>query len=213
MPEDEPAWNLLLDLKDIVELVVCPVHTEASIAFLESKISDHSHRFKEVCPDKRPLPKHHFLSHYPSLIRQFGPLALLWMIRFESKHSFFKNIVRHTNCFKNIPLSLATKHQLMIGHYMHSASFVNLPIQVCHGSPVPAEVLKDDISHCIYQTYPDITVVNLTQNVTVDGINYKQGMLLAHGSLGRLPQFIRIEHVCVCRESSVHSEEKKFLVH
>ena len=26
-PEDEPAWQLILDLKDIVDLVVCPIHT------------------------------------------------------------------------------------------------------------------------------------------------------------------------------------------
>lgn len=38
VPEDEPAWLLILTLKDIVELVVAPVHSDESIAFLEFKI-------------------------------------------------------------------------------------------------------------------------------------------------------------------------------
>lgn len=39
IPEDEPAWKVILDLKDITELVVAPVHCEESVAYLECKIS------------------------------------------------------------------------------------------------------------------------------------------------------------------------------
>ena len=34
VPEDEPAWQVLMDRKDIVELVVAPVHTEESVAYV-----------------------------------------------------------------------------------------------------------------------------------------------------------------------------------
>ncbi|KAK7898452.1 hypothetical protein WMY93_019305 [Mugilogobius chulae] len=197
IPEDEEAWQLLLDLKDIVELVVCPVHTDDTIAFLQSRIYDHNHRFKDVFPDKRPLPKHHFVSHYPSLIRLFGPLALLWTIRFESKHTFFKSVARHTNCFRNIALTLANKHQVMMGHYLHLSDGEKTSLQVSHISPVPVEVLKDDIAVCFSQKYPDIAVVNFAQSVTVDGANYKKGMIVAHGSLAGLPLFAEIVQLCV----------------
>lgn len=60
IPEDEPAWKVLLDLKDIVEIVVAPVHYEESVAYLEFKISEHRQRYKEVFPDQGLLPKHHF---------------------------------------------------------------------------------------------------------------------------------------------------------
>lgn len=39
VPSDEPAWQVILDLKDIAELVVAPVHCLESIAYLECKIS------------------------------------------------------------------------------------------------------------------------------------------------------------------------------
>lgn len=41
VPKDEPAWFLLMDLKEITELVVVPVLCDDSLAFLESKIMEH----------------------------------------------------------------------------------------------------------------------------------------------------------------------------
>ena len=48
IPEHEPAWQVLLDLKEIVELVVAPVHNNESIAYLECKISDHRQGYRVV---------------------------------------------------------------------------------------------------------------------------------------------------------------------
>lgn len=89
VPEDEPAWQVLLNLKDIVELVVAPVHTHESLAYLDSKISEHGKRYQELFPNVKLLPKHHYLEHYPKLIQLFGPLVGFWTMRFEAKHSFF----------------------------------------------------------------------------------------------------------------------------
>lgn len=68
VPNDEPAWQVILDLKDIVELVVAHVHSAESIAYLERKISEHRKRYQEVFPDRNLLPKH-FLEHYPEMIK------------------------------------------------------------------------------------------------------------------------------------------------
>lgn len=55
VPEDEPAWLVLMDLKDIIELVVAPVHSDDCISYLESKIIEHRHRYKELFPGVRLL--------------------------------------------------------------------------------------------------------------------------------------------------------------
>lgn len=89
IPEHEPVWQVLLDLKQIVELVVAPVHSDESLAYLQSKISDHRRRYQEVFPNNKLLPKHHYIEHYAELIKFFGPLVELWTLRFEAKHSFF----------------------------------------------------------------------------------------------------------------------------
>lgn len=56
-------------------------------------------------------PKHHFMVHYSRVIRQMGPLVHMGMMRFESKHKFFKNIARGVNNFMNINKTLAITHQ------------------------------------------------------------------------------------------------------
>ena len=88
MPEDEKAWQLLMDLKHIVELVVSSKLSDESLRYLESNISDHRQLFTDVFPNERFLPIHHFLEHYPNLICCFGSLADLWTMRYEAQHCF-----------------------------------------------------------------------------------------------------------------------------
>lgn len=79
-------------------------------------------RFFDVFPMEKLIPKHHFLEHYPDLIKAFGPLVAMWTMRFEGKHSCFKHVVRHTNSFKNILLSLTRKHQLLMAYQAQNPS-------------------------------------------------------------------------------------------
>lgn len=77
VPENEPARQVILDVKDIVELVVAPVHTDETIAYLEAKIYHtiyHRQRYLELFPHIKLLLKHHYIEHYPQKIHCFGPL-------------------------------------------------------------------------------------------------------------------------------------------
>lgn len=200
IPEDELAWQVVLDLKDIVELAVAPVHTDTTIAYLESKISDHRHRYCELFPDARIKPKQHYIEHYPEMIRCFGPLVGLWTMRFEAKHSFFKQVARHTNCFKNVTYSLSAKHQLMVGYYMYSSSLKKSSLEVTSVSTVPVDVLNEEVALSIKRKYPDVTEVNLAKNVSSNGLNYRNGMIVAHGSTGGLPEFAEILQMCIVKD-------------
>lgn len=48
VPDDEPAWQLILHLKYIVNLVVFPIHCAETIVYLEFKISEHQQLVREV---------------------------------------------------------------------------------------------------------------------------------------------------------------------
>lgn len=200
VPEGEMAWQILLDLKDIVELVVAPTHTDESIAYLGGKISEHRQKYQELFPGVQLLPKHHYLEHYPQLIRMFGPLVCLWTMRFEAKHSFFKQVVRHTNCFKNVPLSLATKHQLMISYHLRSSSFEETSLEVTNVSTVPLDCLKQEIAQTIEKNFPGTTEVHLSKCVSSKGVHFRKGMIVAHGSTSGLPDFGEILQICVVQE-------------
>ncbi|XP_054592203.1 uncharacterized protein [Nothobranchius furzeri] len=201
VPENEPAWLVLMDLKDITELVVAPVHSDDSLAFLESKILEHRQRYQALFPDIKLLPKHHYLEHYPQMIKLFGPVVGQWTMRFEAKHSFFKKIVRHTSCYKNIPLSLALRHQMMIAYHLSSPSFSTSELEVSAVSTLPVDLLKDEIAQTIRDRFPDTPEVHLTQSVTVNGITYKKGMVLVHRATGGLPEFCEIDQICILHQS------------
>ena len=46
--------------------------------------------------------KHHFIEHYPELIRESGLLIHMWTMRFEAKRAYFKTVVSESRCFKNV---------------------------------------------------------------------------------------------------------------
>lgn len=203
VPCEEPAWHILTDLKDIVDLVVSPVHTEDSIAYLGFKISEHRIKFQEVFPDVNLKPKHHYLEHYPYLIRKFGPLVALWTVRFEAKHSFFKRVARNIRCFKNVLLSLSQRHQYQIAYHLHAISFAKPPLEVTDVSTVHIDVLNKDISNALRQKSPDMDNVCLAKSVAYNGIIYKCGMILIHGSLGGLPEFGEIIQMVILQDKLI----------
>ena len=188
-----------MDLKDIVELVVSPVHTDETIRHLDIKIAEHRHRYLQVFPEAKLLPKHHFLEHYPQLIKAFGPLAALWTMRFEAKHSFFKRVVRHTSCFRNILLSLAVKHQFMLAYHFHGTDILKPALSVSNLSTVPVDILKENIQEAVQRKFPGETCVKVTNTVTCYGTCYSVGMILPYGSTGGLPDFVELNLILVMR--------------
>lgn len=192
---------MILDLKDIVELVVAPVHTDETVAYLEAKIYDHRRRYLDLFPHVKLLPKHHYLEHYPQMIRHFGPLVALWTMRFEAKHSFFKQVARHTNCFKNIPLSLATKHQFMLAYHTQTSNFKKSHLEVTDVSIMPVDVLSEGVRSKLHQRYPEVTEVHMAKHLSYNGICYSKGMLIVHGSEDGLPKFNDIIQLCIVKEN------------
>ncbi|KAI3364809.1 hypothetical protein L3Q82_001004 [Scortum barcoo] len=83
VPEGDDAWAILMDLKDIVQLVFSPSFTEESIQYMQTKISDHQQGLQVVFPDFKLRPKHHDVEHYPELKKRFGPLVHLWTMRMK----------------------------------------------------------------------------------------------------------------------------------
>merc|ERR1719357_196298 len=71
----------------------------------------------------RPRPKHHILSHYPDLYLKHGPLKDVWAMRMESKHTFFKGVLRTSKNFKNVALTCARRHQMSQISYFYYGLF------------------------------------------------------------------------------------------
>lgn len=107
VPENDDAWSVILDLKDIVELLAPSTFTDESLCYLDAKINEHRKLLLNVFPGLKLKPKHHFLEHYAHISCCFGPLVEFWTIHFEAKHSLFKKVVCDVSNFKNILLTLS----------------------------------------------------------------------------------------------------------
>ncbi len=203
VPEDEPAWEVLMTLKDVVELVMAPLHTDETIGYMQSKISEHRYRYFEVFPEEKVRPKHHFLKHYPWLTTVYGPLVHFWTMRFEAKHRFFKRIVRQTGCFRNILMTMARKHQSMIAYHTNNCNNQRPALSVSQRTLVAVDVLKDGIKESFARKFPGEEFVNMTNKATILGTDYNIGMMLPFGSTGGLPDFGEIQQIIIVRETPV----------
>nr|XP_023651070.1 uncharacterized protein LOC111835233 isoform X1 [Paramormyrops kingsleyae]XP_023651071.1 uncharacterized protein LOC111835233 isoform X1 [Paramormyrops kingsleyae] len=197
IPEDDKAWQLIMTLKDVVDLALSPAFSDASLGFLDSKISEHRYRFLELFPQEKLLPKHHFLEHYPQAIRDFGPLVALWTMRFEAKHRFFKRVLRQTGCFRNVLMSLARKHQSMIAFHLYDSDHAKPAISVTSMTKVPLEVLDKGIKETVKEQFPNVTAVHVANKIEYFGTMYSVGMMLAYGSTGGLADFAEIVQMIV----------------
>ena len=112
VPETEKVWELILLLVSILDVVMMPVQCEETISRMYTHITDFVELFCDLFGADAMIPKIHFLMHYPSLTRKFGPLVHCGTLRFEAKHSYFKNIAKQTKNTKNIYicLTLAKRH-------------------------------------------------------------------------------------------------------
>ena len=111
VPESDEHWSSFLLLLKICNIALTPICTYDTVPYLRILIEEKLSSFKILYPESRLIPKFHYMLHYPTQIEQFGPLIHSWTMRQESKLSFVKRVSRRGN-FKNIPQTVAKKHQL-----------------------------------------------------------------------------------------------------
>lgn len=104
--------RLIQDLLEISHFFFAPVVSENRLEEMQQQIEEHLQLFKKLFPDRRVLPKQHYLIHIPQNVSMFGPAANYSTARFESEHrSHKRHIVRQEN-YKNVAFSIADAAQL-----------------------------------------------------------------------------------------------------
>lgn len=148
------------------------------VALLKSLILQYIELRVQLFPNVNLRPKHHFLVHYPYLIKKFGPLRFVWTMRYESKHRFFKNILKHSPNFKNVIKMLSEKHQLLQSlHITQGGLFSDKVI-----ADEAVHYLPGDYDPAVAQCISDFchfhTAEYITGKAVFRGITYTTGMHL-----------------------------------
>lgn len=104
------VWVSIESLLQLMQIVFSSTIREEDVTRLEQIIENHLTSLIQIFNAKL-LPKHHFITHYPNVIRKMGPVIHMWMMRMESKHKVFTKIAAKSYCYKNIAKTLAERHQ------------------------------------------------------------------------------------------------------
>ncbi len=110
--------NYLL-LLEIVSSLKCYSFSETDLVLLETNIQTHNTAFVSLYSNRVEsgsiiTPKLHALIHLPQQIRMFGPPRYFSCYRYESKNAPFKKIMKRNCNYRNIPFSLASRHQKLV---------------------------------------------------------------------------------------------------
>ncbi|XP_063382362.1 uncharacterized protein LOC134668830 isoform X1 [Cydia fagiglandana] len=119
VPEDDRVWNLFLNLLKIIDILLMSEIDCSTVEYLKYLITEHHEQYLEYFNDTLK-PKHHFMIHYPHIIKRIGPLKHIWCMRFEAKHKQLKQTAYNTSSKRNIPLTLMIKQQLNVAQRVHT---------------------------------------------------------------------------------------------
>lgn len=99
-----------------------------SVADLESLIENHHTLFlNEYNIDL--TPKHHIITHLPTVIKRMDPPRNFWIMKFESKHGYLKDLSKKLKNYKSVCKSLAFRHQQdMYFKWSNCDIFQSLPL-------------------------------------------------------------------------------------
>lgn len=199
---DDPVWQLTVQLKELVEIICAPRISLSQVALLNVLIVEYLETRKEMFPEQKLKPKHHYIVHYPALILKFGPLIRLWTMRFESKHSYFKRCVRRTQNFKNVCQTLANNHQLL-QTYLNSSSFFTPTLQVKESTPFHAELYSDAVRSAVEASLPGECDLVVSTEIQWKGTLYRKSFFLCIGS-GMPTEFAQIELMLIMDNKNVY---------
>lgn len=175
-------WNLMQLLRKICNLCLAVQLSIGQISVLRELLFEYIEYRKKLFPNEKLKPKHHYILHYPYLIKQFGPLRHLWTLRFEGKHSYFKNVIRHSPNFKNVLLSLSKKHQLLQSFCYSQNCLFNNNIYAKQSEILNETAdLSTDFKHLIDASCTFKGVKFVSEDVEYKSVNYKKGMFVCVG--------------------------------
>lgn len=199
-PIKSEVWQLCLKLREITEFICAPKIHLSEVGYVNVLLEEYVHLRKTLFPDHTLKPKHHYLLHYPDLILQFGPVIRVWTLRFESKHSYFKECSRKLHNFLHLCKTLTERHQLLQAYLGCGELFP--PVIQISGETSQIDYLSYNIDIQRVLEASDIERGRSTEvsAVTYKGTKYSKGLVVVLKSTSDTITFGKISVIVVGNE-------------
>lgn len=173
---DDDVYQYYLILREIVSILLMKKIPVPMIEILGSLISEHHSMYMSLF-NKSLRPKHHFMIHYPHILRLTGPLCHNWSMRFESKHLETKIASLICRSRVNLCKSIAIRHSFILSYdclIFHSIAFNSI-----------SSVGPSDGRPCCYEW------------IIFKGCKYRKNGIISYDETDVIPVFGRIQYVAV----------------
>jgi hypothetical protein len=116
VPDENDVWLLYLKLRQLLDKLLSHRIYESTIEQVKFLVGELNELYCHLA-ETDLKPKFHFLTHYPEMLKKFGPLTQIWTMRFEAKHRVSKFVARASHNRINICKTIAIKHQLILNDF------------------------------------------------------------------------------------------------
>ena len=103
-----PQWNVILILIEILKIVHAPTMNKIIISYLKELIATHHKSYMKAF-NVHLKPKNHIITHYSMIMEKLGLVRGIWVTRYETKHQFFKDLIRKLKNFNDVAFFLVSQ--------------------------------------------------------------------------------------------------------
>ena len=179
VPEEDENWRNFIDFLEVLDFILAPSLNNGEINHMTDMISNFLEDFFALYPDLSRKPKSHFLIHYGTQYKYFGPLINYCTLRYESKHSYMKSTMKMTKNYRNPCKTMAMKHQYlqclhhMTEDYLHSSiDFSN------NAEMIRYDDLEIEIQFALCEKFGILESIRNVKHATYEGISYSTGIAI-----------------------------------
>lgn len=198
IPRELKEWRIYIIMKQINDLVCSKIIDTRTYELLQTLVHEHHELYTECFGDLKP--KHHFLVHYPRIMKLIGPLFANCNLRFESFHKKFKNVANAVNCRINLLTTFATKYEYQFANLL--LNFENSFLKPKFGKTESVD------SSFIFQKYNFFTKYNKMFGaswVDTAGIHIKTNCVIQIGvEADEMPIFGLVNHIICIDDKTIY---------
>jgi hypothetical protein len=140
--QNDVKWKSVCMMLHFLFMCMMQEYTRDVLEWMERFYSEYLGVFETAWGKEAGKPKHHFATHIPVDIYNWGPAVHYWCMRYEAKHQWFKRLARRTS-HKNILWTLSSVHQFWMAYtgyvWAHKWSCTGM---VPHGTPHTAKMYQ-----------------------------------------------------------------------
>lgn len=192
IPRELEEWKIYILMRQINDIVCSKIIDPRSHELLKTLVHEHHELYIRCYGGLKP--KHHFMVHYPRIMKRIGSLFAYSNLRFESFHKKFKNVANSVNCRINLLTTFATKYEYQ---------FANLLLNFDNNFFKPEFGKKESVdSNILFKKYKFFKTANKvfgTNWVDFAGIHIKRNCVILIGKAADdMPIFGLVNHIiCV----------------